>query len=307
MRIESIFAALACLSACGSQPEAPAPPRAVAPSASTAVASEDPAPPQAPAAAQAAAPRAPTDVQAPPVAAQAAPSQELPGPAAASAPPAAHAMPLAHDPANPPIDCPLRAQGVDPTHLAPFEDVQKYIAFLERPDRAVWQKPDDVVAALGLSGDETVVDVGAGSGYFSFRFARALPRGTVLATDVEPEMVRHIHHTAMTTGVSNLRAVLGKPDDPGVPSDADLVFICDVLHHVPDRSAWLGKVAAQMKRGARLALIEFREGPLPQGPPEAMKIPRAALEKLVSDAGLVLDADEADLLPYQSFLVFRKP
>jgi predicted methyltransferase len=90
---------------------------------------------------------------------------------------------------EPPIECPLHKQGVDPSHLKPFADVEKYIAFLERPDRAAWQKPDAVVAALGLAGTETVVDLGAGSGYFTFRFARALGAGKVVASDIAPEMI----------------------------------------------------------------------------------------------------------------------
>ena len=212
----------------------------------------------------------------------------------------------AHDPAHPPIDCPLRKQGLDPAHLRPFEDTAKYIAFLERPDRAAWQKPDAVVAALGLTGKETIVDIGAGSGYFSFRLARAVPKGKVIAVDVEPEMIRHIHHKAMTGGVRNLQAVFAKPDDPGVPAEADLVFMCDVLHHIPDRPAWLAKLAAQMHKGARLALVEFKEGKLPEGPPEAVKLSRAQLVTLATNADLVLDGEKPDLLPYQTFLVFRK-
>lgn len=213
----------------------------------------------------------------------------------------------AHDPAHPPIDCPLRKQGIDPAHLRPFHDVEKYIAFLERADRAGWQKPDEVVAALGLEGKETVADIGAGSGYFSFRLARALPWGKVVASDTEAEMIRHIHHRAMSESVHNVEARLIQPTDPAVPAEADLVFVCDVLHHVSDRSAWLGKLAAEMKTGARLVLIEFKEGKLPQGPPEAAKIPRAELVKLVTRAGLVLDSERKGLLPYQVFLVFRKP
>jgi SAM-dependent methyltransferase len=213
----------------------------------------------------------------------------------------------APDPAAPPIECPLAKQGVHPTHMRPFEEVEKYIAFLERPDRARWQRPDAVVAALGLAGDETIADVGAGSGYFSFRLATAVPKGAVVATDVEADMVRHIHHKAMTEGVRNLRVELAKPDDPGVPVAADWVLLCDVLHHVADRAAWLAKLAGEMKAGARLALIEFREGPLPEGPPESAKIPKAELVALISRAGLKLEVDKPDLLPYQSFLVFRKP
>jgi SAM-dependent methyltransferase len=222
-------------------------------------------------------------------------------------PPASKATALAvHDPAHPPIDCPLRKQGIDPNHLRPFEDVEKYIAFLERPNRAVWQKPDAVVAALGLTGVETVVDLGAGSGYFTFRLAKALPQGRVVAADIEPEMIRHIHHKLTSEGITNVEAVLIKPDDPGIPGDADLVFVCDVLHHVPDRAAWLGKVAAEMGPGAKLVLVEFKEGNLPEGPPESVKITRSQMVELAAKAGLALDAERADLLPYQSFLVFRK-
>ena len=86
-----------------------------------------------------------------------------------------------------------------------------------------------------------------------------------------------------------------------------VVFVCDVLHHVPDRAAWLGKVAAEMRPGARLVLIEFREGQLPEGPPESAKISRAQILDLAAGAGLALTAERADLLPYQTFLVFRKP
>ncbi|MBT9560241.1 MAG: class I SAM-dependent methyltransferase [Myxococcales bacterium] len=215
-----------------------------------------------------------------------------------AAPPAGHVAP---------IDCPLRAQGVDPSHLRPFEDVEKYIAFLEREDRASWQRPDDVVRALGLTGAETIYDLGAGSGYFSFPLAAAAPGGRVIAADTEAEMIRHIHHKAMMDGTRNLEVRLIKPDAPSVPADADWVFVCDVLHHVPDRAAWLAAVAIAMKPGARLALIEFKEGPLPQGPPEAMKIPRAQLIDEITRAGLVLDREEAELLPYQSFLVFKRP
>jgi hypothetical protein len=82
--------------------------------------------------------------------------------------------------------------------------------------------------------------------------------------------------------------------------------VCDVLHHVQYRSGWLKKAASEMKPGARFVLIEFKEGKLPEGPPEAAKIPRKQLIELVSQAGLVFASEKPDLLPYQVFLVFRK-
>jgi SAM-dependent methyltransferase len=210
-------------------------------------------------------------------------------------------------PASPPaIECPLQKAGVDPQHLKPFEDVEKYIAFLERPDRAAWQKPDEVVRALQLSGNEVIADVGAGSGYFTFRFAAALPRGRVVAIDIEPEMIRHIHHKAMTEGITNVQPVLASADDPKVPAAADIVFLCDVLHHVQNREAWLGRLHDQMKPGARLVLVEFKEGELPEGPPAALKISRDDMLALLRDLGFTFVSEDNGLLPYQGFLVFRK-
>ncbi len=228
-------------------------------------------------------------------------------PARATEAPASVPGPAAHDPSNPPIDCPLHKQGVNTGALRPFAETEKYIEFLERPDRAAWQKPDTVVAALHLAGTETLVDVGAGSGYFTFRFAKALPKGKVIATDVEPEMVRHIHHKVMTEGIPNVKAVLADPKDPSVDAAADIVFVCDVIHHVDGREEWLRKLATEMKPGSRLVVIEFKEGKLPEGPPEPVKIPKAKLVSMLEAAGFSLQADDPKLLPYQTFLTCAKP
>jgi SAM-dependent methyltransferase len=216
--------------------------------------------------------------------------------------------PRAHDSSGPPpIDCPLHKKGVSADALRPFPETEKYIEFLERPDRARWQRPDEVVAALHLAGTETVSDVGAGSGYFTFRFARALPRGKVIAIDVDPEMVRHVHHKVLSEKITNVDAVLADPKDPTVSAAADVVFVCDVIHHVDGREAWLRRMFAQMKPGARLVVVEFKEGELPEGPPEAVKIPKAQLTAMLRDAGFLLKADDPGLLPYQTFLVLEKP
>jgi hypothetical protein len=111
----------------------------------------------------------------------------------------------------------------------------------------------------------------------------------------------------MTGGLRNIQAELVKPDDPLLPDDADLVFICDVLLHVQDRPDWTQRLAGELHTGARLALIEFREGDLPEGPPESKKIPKKEIIELFTTAGLTLKSEHPDLLPYQVFLVFEKP
>ena len=207
----------------------------------------------------------------------------------------------------PPIECPLRKAGIDKTKLKPFEEVEEYIKFLEREDRAKWQKPEAVVKTLGLKGTETVVDLGSGSGYFTFRLSQAVPEGKVIAIDSQPEMVRHVHRKVLTGEWPNVRAQVGKPNDPGLPPDADFVFVCDVLLHVRQKAAWLKTIHSQMQSGAKLVLIDFQEGDLPEGPPEKMKVPKKEVLRLCKEAGFDLKRDEPDLLPYQEFLVFGKP
>ena len=209
--------------------------------------------------------------------------------------------------ALPPIECPLSKAGIDKTKLKPFEEVEDYIKFLERSDRAEWQKPEAVVQALELKGTETVVDLGCGSGYFTFRLSKAVPKGKVIAIDSQPEMVRHIHRKVLTGEWPNVRAKVGKPDDPGLPPDADYVFVCDVLLHVGQKLEWLTTLHSEMKSGAKLVLIDFQEGELPEGPPESIKVPKHEVLRLCKEAGFILKQDKPDLLPYQEFLMFEKP
>lgn len=227
---------------------------------------------------------------------------QAPAPRPDAAAPAA----MVHDPAHPPIDCPLRKQGIVTEGMKPFEQTEKYIEFLERSDRAAWQKPDEVIKALELEGDETVADLGAGSGYFSFRFAQALPLGRVVAIDVEPEMLRHVHHKSMQAGAKNVEVRAARADDPSVPEKVDLVFVCDVLHHVQNREAWVVKLAGQVASGTRLVVLEFKEGELPEGPPASMKLPGRAVVGLLTGAGFDLVSEKPELLPYQTFLEFRR-
>jgi FkbM family methyltransferase len=164
-----------------------------------------------------------------------------------------------------------------------------------------------VVRALGLNGSETVVDLGAGSGYFTFRLSKALPRGKVIAIDSQPEMVRHIHRKVKTESISNIQAQVAKSDDPGIPSGADLVFVCDVLLHVKKKPEWLKAIYAQLKSETRLVLIDFKQGDLPEGPPEKIKVPKAEVIRMCNETGFRLKEDRPDLLPYQEFLVFTTP
>jgi hypothetical protein len=103
---------------------------------------------------------------------------------------------------------------IRPAAARPFDEISDYIASLDRADHSVWQRPDVVVDAPELVGDEAVVDLGAGSGYFSFRLARELPWGSVLALDPEAEMVAHVNDRAASEPAPNVSVRLVHPASP---------------------------------------------------------------------------------------------
>ena len=109
------------------------------------------------------------------------------------------------------------------------QDSKAYIALLEDPARDAYQKPHEVVMALGLKDGERIADIGAGTGYFALRFARHVgPKGQVLAVDINPEMLVHLNERIRDAGLENMRTSLARPDDPLLAdSSVDRIFICE--------------------------------------------------------------------------------
>ncbi len=184
-------------------------------------------------------------------------------------------------------------------------DPAAYIASLDDPARDAYQKPDEVLKALALKPGEVVADIGAGSGYFTVRFARAVgDAGRVYAVDVSPDMIRHLNRRLREAGLRNVVTVLSEPDDPLLPdASVDRFVIVDTWHHIEDQPKYLGLLKRMLKPGGQVVHIDFQKRALPIGPPEGMKIAREDLVKQMESAGFRLAA-EHDFLPYQYFLVF---
>jgi ubiquinone/menaquinone biosynthesis C-methylase UbiE len=186
-------------------------------------------------------------------------------------------------------------------------DPMAYIASLDDPKRDEYQKPDQVMAALELREGEIVADIGAGSGYFALRFARAVgDKGRVYAVDISPDMVRHLNRRLRDGGVRNVVTVLSDPDDPLLPdASVDRFVIVDTWHHVEDQAKYLGLMKRMLKPGGQVVHIDFQKRELPIGPPMEMKIAREDLVKQMEGAGFRLAAEHT-FLPYQYFLVFTQ-
>jgi len=182
-----------------------------------------------------------------------------------------------------------------------------YIHHLEDPKRAEWQKPEKVVARLGLKPGDTVADLGAGSGSFTLRFAKAVgPQGRVYAVDILPEMLDYIRQRAQDNDVKNIQLVQALPHDPKLPPrSVDMIFICDTLHHISERATYFPLLVKALRPGGRLVNVDFYKKPLPLGPPLDMKIDKQEMIEEAKAVGFHV-AQDFDFLPYQYFLIFQR-
>lgn len=184
-------------------------------------------------------------------------------------------------------------------------DSKAYIAFLEDSQRDAYQKPMEVINALGLKEGEVIADIGAGSGYFAFRFSHHVgERGRVFAVDINPDMILHMNRRIRDLNVKNVVTVLAAPDDPLLgDSSVDRFFICDTWHHIENQVQYLARLKRMLKPGGQIVMIDFQKRELPVGPPVSMKISKEDLVGQMESAGFSR-AGEYTFLPYQYFLVF---
>jgi cyclopropane fatty-acyl-phospholipid synthase-like methyltransferase len=162
---------------------------------------------------------------------------------------------------------------------------------------------DRVIAALELPPNARVADLGSGTGYFAVRLARAVPSGRVWGVDLEPDMVRHLNQRAADEGLSNLFSTLATPDDPLLTEAVDLVLVVNTYHHIADRPGYFERLKAHLRPGGRVAVVDYRKGDLPFGPPDSMKLAPAEVEREMAEAGYAVTSRH-DFLPHQYFLIF---
>lgn len=168
-----------------------------------------------------------------------------------------------------------------------FERADQWEATLDDPARDAWQRPADVVDAMKIEPGMTVADVGAGTGYFEPWLSRAVgPTGTVLAIDIEPDMVRHLEQRAARQQLGNVRASLASTDDPKLPAaSADRVLIVNTWHHIADRAAYAAKLRDGLKVGGEAYIVDFKLD-AERGPPPEHRLTAEQVVRELSAAGL---------------------
>ncbi len=178
--------------------------------------------------------------------------------------------------------------------------------WLDRPSREQEERTDLVLKNLTLSPTSVVADIGAGSGYYSLKISRLVPRGKVLAVDIQPEMMEIMQQKIDEADIQNIKLVLSSDKDPKIPSDSvDLVFMSDVYHEFAWPAEMLKEINKALKPNGKVVLLEYRKED-PQVPiKELHKMSEKQAVEEFKAAGFSF-IENKKLLPWQHFLIFRK-
>ncbi len=178
--------------------------------------------------------------------------------------------------------------------------------WLERPSREQQEQPKKVIEALNLKPTYIIADIGAGSGYFSFRIASLVAQGKVFAVDIQPEMLDVISFLKEENKVNNIETVLGSLTNPNLSKDSiDLVLMVDTYHELEYPKEMIENIINDLKPGGEVVLAEYRrENPLI--PIKKLhKMTEKQVKREMSMVGLTWLKTE-EILPQQHLIFFKK-
>lgn len=196
-----------------------------------------------------------------------------------------------------------------PESLAPQRHSKLYspldLGLLESPDRAAWQKPDQIMDALNIAEGSAVADIGAGAGWFTIRLARRVgPNGTVYAQDVQRLMIEAIRRRVQREGLQNVQPRQGSGTSPNLyPKSVDAALLVEVYAEIEvgDRVTFLRNLTQALKPNGMIGIVNWKPGEGGPGPSADARVPREVVEADARTAHLRVRAHEN--LPYQYLLV----
>jgi len=204
----------------------------------------------------------------------------------------------------------IRLQAQQPQPPAPQSHGRLFppidLGLLESPDRAAWQKPEQIMDVLHVADGSKVADIGAGAGWFTIHLARRVgPNGVVYSQDVQREMLEAIKRRVQREGLQNVQTKLGSGSDPNLPvAGLDAIVVVDAYQEVEDRVTFLQNLARALKPNGLIGVVNWKPGRGGPGPPENARVDKASVTADVRAAKLRIVDEET--LPYQYMLVLAK-
>jgi ubiquinone/menaquinone biosynthesis C-methylase UbiE len=179
--------------------------------------------------------------------------------------------------------------------------------WLDRPEREQEERPSKLMDILKIKPGDVIADIGAGSGYFTFRLAdRVGPKGKVVAVEIQQEMLDIIKAKMRLRQSPNIDLVLGTVTDPKLqPASLDMILLVDVYHEFSHPYEMTEAMVKALKPGGRLVFVEYRA--------EDAKVPIKRVHKM-SERQVLKEMSPFPLrhvetngsLPWQHVLIFEK-
>ena len=186
------------------------------------------------------------------------------------------------------------------------------LGLLESPDREQWQKPEQIMDALGVAEGNVVAELGAAGGWFTQQLARRVgPNGMVYAEDIQPAMLEAISRRMRNENLANVRTVLGTASDPRLPAGIAAILISAAFHEMHEPSdptvvvKLLKNAAQSLKPQGRLGVVDWTPGDGGPGPAANQRANPDVVIAKARAAGLQLLQRE-DIPPFVYLLVFGR-
>ena len=178
--------------------------------------------------------------------------------------------------------------------------------WLERSERQQEENSNLAISKLPLNSGSVVADIGAGSGYYSFRIAKKIPQGKVFAVEVQDEFIKLLNSRKKEQNTTNVEIIKGSEKSPNLPENStDLAIMVDVYHELLYPQEMLQGIRKSLKPGGKLLLLEYRAEDPSIAIKELHKMSVAQVNKELSANGFKL-AQRRDFLPIQHFLLYEK-
>lgn len=178
--------------------------------------------------------------------------------------------------------------------------------WLERNNRQQEENTALAISKMPLLPNSVVADIGAGTGYYTFRIAKRVPQGKVYAVDVQDEFITYLNQKKKELSQQNVQVIKGTATAPNLPENAvDLAFMVDVYHELLFPHEVLQALHKALKPGGKLLLLEYRAEDAAIEIKELHKMSVAQVNKELAANGFKL-ADRKEFLPIQHFLLYQK-
>ena len=181
------------------------------------------------------------------------------------------------------------------------------IPWLERDNREDEEAPSKAISLIELEDDQVIADIGAGSGYYSFRIAQRFPESQVIAVDIQPEMLEFIKRRSRDIDVSNIEIQLGTIVSTKLPAETiDAALFVDAYHEFSHPYEMMHSIYSALKPGGLVYLLEYRAED-PRVPIKPLhKMTQAQAKKEMGFVGFDW-VETKNELPWQHFMIFAKP